>query len=195
MKKTWMLLLIVLVLFGCAKKDESSNNTHYCNDDEGTCGVSEENTLDYEGFDDQEHIFIESSMNDVIKMFEKKQSGIVYFGYPKCPWCIEAVPVMNECAKLYNKNIYYVRTKDDNGKYLYTDQEKKKLFVYIKDYLDCDDKGNKHLFVPYVLVIKDGNIVQNHLGTVKTHDSENRKMTKEETEELESIYKKMFVEN
>lgn len=195
MKKICMLLCVFLVLFGCAKKDKTTTSTHYCNDSEGTCGIDETSVLDYDGFNDQEHIFLESSMDEVIELFEKKQSGIVYFGYPKCPWCIEAVPIMNDCAKLYNEKIYYVRTKDDNGKYLYTDQQKEKLFKYIKEYLNFDENGKKHLFVPYVLVIKDGDVACSHLGTVKTHDSENRKMTEKEKNELLSIYKKMFTDN
>lgn len=192
MKKKYILLCIVILLFGCEKKNIVNDNKNYCNDEKGVCGINKESILDYDELHDENHMFVITSMDEAIQIFENKKDAVIYFGYPGCPWCAEAVPIMNNCAKKYNQKINYVKTKDKNGKYLYTDQQKEKLFSYIKDYLDCDEKGEKHLFVPYVIVIKNGKVVNFHLGTVTTHDSENRKMTEKEKHELNSIYDQMF---
>ncbi len=143
MKKKYILLCIIVLLFGCEKKNVANDNKNYCNEEKGVCGIDEENILGYDELRDENHIFVITSMDEAIQIFENKKNAILYFGYPGCPWCGEAVPIMNICAKKYNQKINYVKTKEKNGKYLHTNQQKEKLFSYIKDYLEFDEKGEK----------------------------------------------------
>ena len=49
-----------------------------------------------------------------------------------------------------------------------------------------------HLYVPFVVVVKDGKAVSGHIGTVDGHDAHERKMTEKEMQELKKIYADMF---
>ena len=49
-------------------------------------------------------------MQEALSVFQK-ESAILYFGYPSCPWCVEALPVMNEVMKADKQHILYIRTK------------------------------------------------------------------------------------
>lgn len=54
------------------------------------------------------------------------------------------------------------------------------------------DQGEYQLYVPFVVVVKDGKAVSGHIGTVDGHDAHERKMTEKETQELKKIYEDMF---
>ena len=192
MKNIVILCMCFLVLVGCSNPNQHEENQHYCGDEGTTCGIDELDLSDYEGFEDHDHVFMESTMQEIITLLEEHENAIVYFGYPKCPWCIDALPIMNTCAKDANRFIYYVRTKDDNGDYLYTKEDEKKLFPYMDKFLNENDKGEKHLFVPFVIVIKDGVVTDAHLGTLDSHDATKRHLNEDEKEELTNIYTDMF---
>lgn len=193
--------LILLLLCGCAgnteeKKVEPAKNT-YCGDEnkDGACGLEEPADMSgYEDFDSKDSRFVKSEMKEALAMFKEGKSGILYFGYPKCPWCVEALPIMNEIAKEDNLNIHYIRTRDDDKKLLYTEQEKKEFIQYTEKYLEKDDEGNYQIYVPFVVVVKDGKAISGHIGTVDSHDAHERKMNEKEKKELKALYTKMFAE-
>lgn len=54
---------------------------------------------DYDGFQDRDNVFVKSDMAEAIQLFQNKKDAILYFGFPDCPWCIEALPIMDESAK------------------------------------------------------------------------------------------------
>ena len=193
MKKIILCSLCLCLLCACqSAKEEKHTSASHCDDTKETCGIEILDMKDYEDFEDEEHMFIESNMKEVISFFKNKEDKIVYFGYPRCPWCRDALPVMNDCAKAQGKSIYYVKTKDEEEKFLYNKEEKAELFTYIGDVLEENDEGEKHLFVPFVIVIKDGKLESSHLGTLDEHDATKEKMTDEQVKELHAIYQDMF---
>lgn len=197
MKKFICLLVVCLLVCGCVNKSPQPNEDEqvgYC-DGEVEMGCGLDNGLDmsaYEGFDDKENAFVKSDMNEAIDIFKSKRSAILYFGFAKCPWCIEALPVMNEAAKAVGRSIYYVETRDLERNLLYTEEQKKEIVSYLYDYLDTNDEGEKHLFVPFVVVVEEGIVKSAHLGTIESHEAKERKMTEEESKQLRSIYDAMF---
>lgn len=147
---------------------------------------------DYPGFEDSDHQFIQKNMEDIFQLLENKGSGILYFGFPLCPWCDEALPIMNSEAKKINEKILYVQTRDMERELLYTPEDRETLISYIGDSMDEDTDGNLQLFVPYVVVLKDGKVLSSHIGTVGDYDAHERSMTDSEQEELRQIYQSMF---
>ena len=197
MKKIILICMSLLLICGCSTKPTTSSQDDeqvgYCDGEEIGCGL--EGGLDmsaYEGFTDKENAFVKSDMDEAIDIFKNKKSAILYFGFAKCPWCIEALPVMNEVAKEYGRSIYYVETRDLERNLLYTDEQKKEIVSYLYDYLDTNDEGEKHLFVPFVVVVKEGIVQSAHLGTIESHEAKERKMTDDEIQQLKEIYQKMF---
>lgn len=187
MKKIINGLLCLLLLCACGAPTTSNNK--YCDSEDMTCGLKESADMsEYDGFDDKHNAFVEISMDEAIEMYQNKQSGIIYFGFPNCPWCLEAIPLLNEVALEHEAIIYYVRTRNQDHELLYDDEDKALLFPYMEDFLDTNDEGKLHLFVPFVVAIKDGVTLDAHIGTLDSHDPNERKMNDEEITTLKQIY-------
>ena len=84
-----------------------------------------------------------------------------------------------------------MQTRDSQTELLYTDEERKELSLYLKDYMKEDESGDLKLYVPLVVRIENGKVVDGHLGTVEGHDAHERKMNEEEKEEVMQNYKKI----
>lgn len=192
MKKLWIGFMCVL-LVGCSivKTPEQNPNKPFCGF-EDECSKGNADMSDYEGFMETENVFVKSNMQEVLKMIEEGKSAIVYFGFPDCPWCIEALPIMNEVAKTYHQNIYYVQTRDEDRNLIYTEEEKSAILEVVGEFEEKDDDGQIQLFVPLVVVIQDGQAISGNVGTVDGHDAHERKMSEEEKAALTDIYDTMF---
>lgn len=126
-----------------------------------------------------------SSLTEVIEILEEG-TGIIYFGFPTCPWCRNAVPVLLDSA-MENKieKIYYLNPKEYRG----TDNpDYNRLLEILDPYLDKNEDGVKTLYVPDVYFVKDGKIVGNNLGTLDSQKDANVPLTKEQRKELYTIY-------
>ncbi len=190
MKKI-VLLLLAFCLFACTNTANNTNddNLPYCDITSDSC-LNEE--FDYEEFMNGNNVFEEITMQEAIDKFKNQESGIIYFGFSTCPWCIEALPIMNEVAASMDKKIYYVATRDSERNLNYTDEEKAEILKYIGEFEDADDDGNKQIYVPLVITFENGISKKANLGTVDDHDAHERKMTDEEKENLKEIYTELF---
>lgn len=189
MKKISLFCIACLLLTGCTQKqEESASKTQGC-DDDPICGISTGTDMSaYEGFNEQDNQFIEVPMNDFLMKMDAEATGIFYFGYATCPWCIEALPIMNDVAKHMNMNIYYIDKKAETSDETTTSKIEERL----ADVLTKDETGNPHLYVPEVIVLKEGKVVANHMGTVEGHDAHERKMNEDEQAQLTAIYQELF---
>jgi len=147
----------------------------------------------YEGFDDKDHVFYDMSVKDVSDAMERKETFAVYFGFSKCPWCIAALPYLNEEAKAAGVKVGYVDTRKDPSWSSNIDIDDYDLFVEkFSDYLEYDDNGIKHLYTPHVFFVKNGETVFEHNGTVEGHDATERSLSQEEVQQLKDIYREGF---
>lgn len=144
-----------------------------------------------------------SSFQEVYNLIEKG-TGIIYFGFPGCPWCRNAVPVLLDAAqelnisKIYYFNALSIRDKkhlDENGNII-TDEEGtedyKKLVEILYDelpvYDGLNDDSIKRLYFPTVVFVKDGKIVGIHTSTVDSQSDPYIKLSEEQYSELKNIY-------
>lgn len=164
-----VMMLCMLIVSGC------SSNTHTSADMSA-----------YEGFKEKDNQYIQVTMQEAADKIKNKESGIFYFGYPGCPWCIEAVPVMNEVAKELDKTIYYVNTSEAE------DSERDALKAAAAKLWQLGTDGEEHFYVPQTIVVVDGEIVSANMGTVPGHNAHERKMTTAEAAELKELYTTMF---
>lgn len=122
---------------------------------------------------------------DEVLPFLENETGIIYFGFPSCPWCRNAIPALLEVATENNMPIYYFDVlqlrKTENETY-------EKLKQRLDEYLLTDDEGVKKLFVPDVYFLKDGEIVSRHIDTVPTQKDAKIPLTEEQFAELKGIY-------
>lgn len=190
MKKLLTLCILSLFVFsGCTNEEDNNKKDVQACDEDTTCPVGKSADMSaYEGFMETENQFIQIDMKDAIQKINTDSSGIFYIGYSDCPWCIEAVPVMNEVAKANNQKIYYIDKKAESS----DEASINEMTSILSNILEKDEDGNPHLYVPEVFVVKDGEIVANNMGTVEGHDARERKMTSEEQAQLKATYETMF---
>ena len=104
----------------------------------------------------EDNVFCYKTIDEIINILEHG-TGVVYLGFPECPWCKEYVIYLNEvaknsgCDKVYYFNILNDR-KDNTKKY-------QEIVNILKDYLPYDEEGNKRIYVPAVIAVKDGKII------------------------------------
>lgn len=117
----------------------------------------------------------------------KKEEGIIFIGYSKCPWCRNALPVLIDVAMEENKEILYLDAstlrdeyKVEEGKLKKTKKASKYYYEllelcdqYLEDYKVYDEEQNefdtkeKRIYVPLVASFKDGKVLKAHTGTVE----------------------------
>ena len=88
--------------------------------------------------------FIYATPEQVLSVLEKG-SGLVFLGFPQCPWCQQLAPIVNEAAKAEQFNsIYYLdirQARQDN------DSTYQQLLEKLKDHLNKDEQGNPRITV------------------------------------------------
>ena len=144
MKKKLLLiipLVLTFILVGCTKEEKETD--------------SEKFAKEYTTITDDNY-FVYRNIDEIIKILEHG-TGVVYLGFPECPWCQAYVPMLNEVAdiegleKIYYYNIYEDR-KNNTDSY-------QKIVNIIGDYLQYDDEGNKRIYVPAIIVVSEGKII------------------------------------
>lgn len=150
MKKNLKVLLSILVVlvitaavyfFLIKKKEVTPDNVKFAKE---YTKISEDNLFKYK------------TLEEVNKILTKG-TGVVYLGFPECPWCQEYVKYIDEVSKsvgldkVYYSNILSDRKNDT--------EEYKETVKILSDYLSNDDEGNKRVYVPSVIVVSSGKIV------------------------------------
>lgn len=182
-----MAFCLVCSLAACSGSSNTQNasnaSTSGCAPDDGFgCVVEDAKSLYQKEVADYQEI----SFDDAIALFEEGGSGLLYFGFPDCPWCEELVPLLSEEADRQGVDVLYVRTRDDDLERLYSDEQKETIEPYIKAYMRVDDELKLALYVPLIVAVENGEAVDGHQGTVSGHDAHERKMTDEEKAELKA---------
>lgn len=104
----------------------------------------------------KDNLFVYREIDEIINILENG-TGIVYLGFPECPWCQRYVKYLNEVAKdMAIEKIYYYNIREDRknntDNYL-------KIVSILQEYLQYDEEGNKRIYVPSIITLKKGEIV------------------------------------
>lgn len=136
----------------------------------------------------EDNVFCYKSIEEIINILEHG-TGVVYLGFPECPWCKEYVIYLNnvakesECEKVYYFNILNDR-KDNTDNY-------QKIVNILKDYLPYDDEGNKRIYVPAVIAVKNGKIIAFDDETAKDTKGYDTPQEYWKNEDLDGLKKKL----
>ena len=104
----------------------------------------------------QDNLFVYKSVDDIIKILEHG-TGIVYLGFPECPWCQRYSVYLNEVAKANGAScIYYYNITDDRKN---NTENYQKIVKLLSGKLDFDNEGNERIYVPDVTFVLNGTIV------------------------------------
>ena len=148
-------------------------------------------------------------------------TGIIYLGFPGCPWCRSALPVLLDAAKENNvETIYYMNILNERESYIVEEDklvyakdedgnEKKGTKGYFKllkaldkhltDYkIEFEGKkykvGEKRIYAPTVIFVRDGKVLGLHVSTVESQENPREKLSKKQYEELYTIYDEYIIE-
>lgn len=211
MKLRNILILLVLIVFitGCSD-NKNTDSIKFKEEYESLNGVtiSSNSTL--------KHKSLSISNDNIIKYADYNQlekvlngTGIIYLGYPECPWCRQALPVLLEASEEAGISvIYYMNFKNErdikeiiNGE-IVTSKEGtdgyynllSRLDNVLNDYIIKDENGKeyntgeKRFLVPFVIFVKDGVVIGTNTATVESHTNPFIDLTNEQYEELMIIY-------
>lgn len=176
-------LVLLVIITGCGNNKNSDDALKFkkeyeeLNSSSVKMDISENNPIKYATFDE---------IIDVLT----KGTGVVYFGFPGCPWCRNVIPVLFEVAKENDVDtIYYFNPREirTSGNDAY-----QQLTTILNDYLEENDEGVKTLYVPDVYFVKDGKIMGNHLSTVDSQSDPYTPLDEEQRAELKNIYQELF---
>lgn len=142
-----------------------------------------------------------ASYEEVYDVLDK--TGVIYLGYPECPWCRNLVPELISVAKKVNvSKIYYINMHDERNQLTLNDDgelitEKEgtegyntlveKLSDVLPVYSGLNDDSIKRIYVPLVIFVKDGEVVDTHLGTLDSHTDPYIELTSDQKSELKNI--------
>lgn len=159
---------------------------------------------------------IYSNYDEIIDIIKHK-TGIIYLGFPECPWCRTALPVLfdvlkdNNINKLNYLNILNERdsftiednqlvySKNENGEEIKGTKEYHELLNILDEHLsnytlELDGKiyetGEKRIYAPSVIFVKNGNVLGIHVSTIDSQNSGNDELTEEQYKELYDIYER-----
>ena len=169
---------------------------------------------------DEKNPFIISTDAEIVKMIENKESFIVYFGDPQCPWCRSVIEQAIKSANENNiKKIYYVRFWDGFHEELIRDvyeldeknkpvlkTEGSKSYPKLLEYLDKvlneytlkDKKGNtikvgeKRIFLPNFVAVVNGEAKELVEGISKKQTGFNDELTDELIKDEKKIFDEFF---
>lgn len=142
----FILLITLLVLFLVFKKNKINKNI----DEEKIKFAEEYKTT-------KDNVFTYRTINEINKIL-KTDTGLIFLGFPKCPWCRGYVPIINEVAKKEGlEKIYYFNIYEDRKNNTEEYQEMVKL---LKGFLKYDDEGNERIYAPSLIAIKNGKILE-----------------------------------
>ena len=104
----------------------------------------------------KENPFVYLNTKEMLEFMENG-SGIIYFGFPECPWCIETVKILEDILEEKNvEKVYYYNPKkirEQNTK------SYQKLVQKLKDNLFEDENHEAKLYVPDIYVMDKGKVV------------------------------------
>lgn len=143
---------------------------------------------------DMENIYHYATYDEVIEVLTKG-TGIVFFGFPACPYCQVYAPVLDEVARERSApKIYYFNIKDIREQ---ETDEYKRLVEILKEHLLSDEKGEKRIYVPDTYFVNDGKIVghNNSMSTLSGVDAKeyfNEEVRKELKSQIISLTEKIY---
>ena len=105
---------------------------------------------------DKKNVYKIININKAIKLVKQGNSALL-IGFKECIWCQQYVKVIDDIAKKNSLlTVYYLDIKEDRKNNTKKYQE---LVNLLKDKLKNDDLGNKRIFVPFLVIAKDKEIL------------------------------------
>lgn len=138
---------------------------------------------------------------DDVAPFLDEGTGVLYLGYPECPWCRALLPVLWEAIDQaeFSGNVYYYNAQfDRDSRYLnekgeiVVEREGSEVYRALLDKLDAwldpypglNDPTVKRIVFPTTVFLQEGEVLEVHVATVTSHTDGNVPLTDAQHDEL-----------
>lgn len=202
MKKIFAIFATIMMLTGCSAS-VTSDGAKFKEEYESYNGQKNKRDQEYLKVSiDKENPVVYATVDEILEVLDN--DGVIYFGFPTCPWCRNAAPVLVETAKeLGLEKLYYYNGQEmrDSLKLeadgtITVEKEKgedyqkiyDKLYDSLSVYDGLNDDTIKRLYFPTVVFVKDGEVILFHEGSVDSQDDASIPLTDEQKKELHDIY-------
>lgn len=145
-----------------------------------------------------------ATYSEVLDMLEEKneKSAVIYFGFPTCPWCRTLLPVLLEAQEEVGiEKIYYLNALDSRDTKVLKDGKVKtekegtkeykklleKLDSVLGEYEGLNDSSIKRLYFPTVVFVKDGKVVDSHIGTLDSQEDGHDALSEDQKKEFKEM--------
>ena len=116
------------------------------------------------------------------------ESGIMFMGFPECPWCRTLLPALVAAVQEsgYKGKVYYYNGLDDRdvlrldeeggivtedkGQPVYHDLVEM-LYDHLNPYAGLNDDSIRRIYFPTTVFFKDGVVMSAHLTTIESQES------------------------
>ena len=219
MKKIIILLITLVLLTSCAKKETDAikfkEEYENKNSEEIIAGEN------YRKLDiSKSNPFVYSSGDEIVNKIENKETFYVYIGSSKCPWCRSVIEKFIEIASLNNiDKVYYVDIWGDDheeilrDKYTLDKNNKPQKTVdgtdsyykllnyfdeFLTDYTLTTSKGKtvkvgeKRIFAPTFVYIEEGLVKKLVTGISDKQTTYNAELTNEILDDEAKIFKEFL---
>lgn len=149
MKKIKILLIIFIAIVGAVLIYKYTYRQENANND--NLKVSAEYPLL-----DNNNIYVYRTADEIANIINNG-TGVIFFCIKESEWCQYYVRYLNNVSSANGINqISYLNIKQDRH---YNTSGYRKITEALKEYLPTDDEGNKKIFTPNVVFVKNGNII------------------------------------
>ena len=202
---TVLFILIVICFFLYFILVKTNNDAkHFKTEYEKLNGLKDKNKKKYIEVKIPKDNNVKYASFDKVMEFLDNGTGILYLGFPECPWCRNMVPILIDTAMENEiENSYYfnalsirdIKKLDDDGNIITTKKGTKdyyKLVDKLKDFLGpyegLGDDSIKRIYFPTVIFLQGGKIVGSHIGTVDSQKDPYKVLNKSQKKELKQIF-------
>lgn len=134
-----------------------------------------DNRTDAQKFNDEytsvkeDNLFVYKTSSEIVDILENG-TGVVFLGFPECPWCQAYAPYLNDAAKKAGMDqIYYLNIKSIREN---NTSDYKKIVKLLGNNLLYDEEGKHRVFVPDITIVKDGVIIGHNNETSVVSDED-----------------------
>ena len=150
----------------------------------------------YRNMEGKDHMFREIRFETLIDLFRHQGSAVVWISRTNCPYCQNAVWILNDAAEDAGIPVYYINADSpmsQNG----TMEENQRLYEelcgYIQEALRTDETGTLTMYVPLLMNIQSGILINYHVSLTDSFSlSDSDTLSEKETEELYNIYRSVL---
>lgn len=142
---------------------------------------------EFSGLADQadEALFVDVDVADIARMMDARESFVLLCAYADCPWCEALIGPLAQAARDAGWTVALLDTRKDPSWQSNLDIDGYDEFVArFGDWLEADDNGTPHLYVPDLYFVRNGQVVARHDGVLEGYDDPDVPMTDDQRTEL-----------